>query len=146
MIGGKGLRELTAKEWPAVALITVLLIVNAWGIYVIGWRMCEIGALYFQGVDLVVGPVLIAMRAIRIFGLLMLLGNKKAGFGVFLGGGIAEFISYILFYTCDPILLVLVLKLMGLVPFEFVIWMILFLAFAPIALRNLLADCWESLK
>jgi hypothetical protein len=146
VIGGKSWREFTAREWPAVALIIVLMLINLWGIVTISVYMTMMDALQFSGVPFVVGPILLVMRKIRISGLYMLLRNKKSGFGLYSGGSIAELISYFLLFSCDSALMVLALRLMNLAPFEMVVWAILVLIFAPIALWNLLSDCWESMK
>lgn len=146
MIGGKSWREWSAREWPAAALIIVLMLVNLWGIITISVYMTMLDALQFSGVPFIVGPVLLVMRKIRIVGLYELLRNKKSGFGLYFGGGIAELVTYLLLFSYDAALMILAMRLMNLAPFEMVIWVIVVLIFAPIALWHLLTDCWESMK
>lgn len=146
MVCGKSWRELSASEVGAAVLIAILFALNAWEIYAISMRMYAAGTLQFRGIPFVVGPILLALRKIRLVGLYFLLQNKKIGFSLYFGSGLAEIITFIIFIYYDTRLMMLAMKLSGVAAFEMVFWIILVLIFTPIALRHLLSACWESMK
>jgi hypothetical protein len=143
---GKKLGDIPAQDFlPIVAMVSIA-IINLHAIYTITQVMNKSGAWDRYGLEALVGPALIGLRSVRVFGLSLLALHKKQGFNIFVAACGAEILFYIVMFLFSDRLMRLTLELLYHTPFELIGAAILMLVIAPIVLWNLIADRWESLK